>query len=113
MLNNLLASGLNLSQGMEPVYEVLTIVLPIVLAIVFIIGTFKCVALGIAFSKSDENGTHEKAKKDLINAIVGFGLIFILIAVLFFVRGPILEWITSITESMPMDENSMLPLFNA
>lgn len=97
-LTTLLAtSGPNLDSAIKPVYDIVGVVLPILLGIVFAIGMFKCITLGIAFSKSDENGTHEKAKKDLINAIVGFVIIFVLIGVLYLVREPLIEWIASLT----------------
>lgn len=90
-------SFLALNINLDSVYDVVGVVLPIVLTIVFCMGTFKCVSLGIAFAKSDENGTHEKAKKDLINAIIGFVLIFVLILALYLLREPILEWIADMT----------------
>lgn len=82
---------------MQPVWQIVGTVIPILLSLVCVLGIFKCVSLGIAFSKSDENGTHEKAKKDLINAIIGFGLIFVLTAVLWFVREPMIEWLSGLT----------------
>lgn len=93
MIFNFLAPSINL----ESVYDVVGVILPICLTVVFAIGSFKCISLGIAFAKSDENGTHEKAKKDLINAIVGFVLIFVLILALYLLREPILEWIADMT----------------
>lgn len=99
MINNLLAGGPNISSAMKPVYDVVSVVLPIVLAVVFLIGVFKCVALGIAFAKSDENGTHEKAKKDLIFAIIGFVLIFALIAIMYGLKDPLITWLSDLTSN--------------
>lgn len=96
---NLLAGGPNLAPAVQPVYDVVSVVLPIVLGIIFLVGVFKCISLGIAFSKSDENGTHEKAKKDLINAIIGFVLIFVLVAVMYLLRDIIIEWISGFIPS--------------
>lgn len=100
MFNILLAgSGPNIEQAMSPVYTFFSVVMPILLGVVFLIGTIKCISLGIAYSKSDENGTHEKAKKDLINAIVGFVIIFVLIGVMYLLKTPIIEWLEGITDS--------------
>ena len=98
MLMNLFnANGPDIINSIDPVFQFLNVALPVVLAIVGVIGVIKCIALGIAFAKSDENGTHEKAKKDLINAIIGFALIFILIAVMWMIIGPMANWLASIT----------------
>lgn len=98
MIANLLAtSGPNLDSAVQPVWQIICTALPILLSLVCIFGIFKCVSLGIAYSKSDENGTHEKAKKDLINAIVGFALIFVLAAVLWIVREPMMTWLSNLT----------------
>lgn len=96
-VTNLLSAGPQLESSLQPVYDVVSVVLPIVLGIIFVIGMFKCISLGIAYGKSDENGTHEKAKKDLINAIVGFAIIFVAIGVLYLLREPLIEWIAGLT----------------
>ncbi len=98
---NLLANGPDMTNAVQPVYDFVSVLLPILLGLIFLIGMFKCISLGIAFSKSDENGTHEKAKKDLINAIVGFSLIFVLILVLFLLREPIITWISGYDLTTP------------
>lgn len=97
-LTTLLAtSGPQLEQAIKPVYDIVGVILPIVLGIIFVVGMFRCISLGIAYGKSDENGTHEKAKKDLVNAVVGFVVIFVLIGVLYLVREPLIEWIAGLT----------------
>ena len=63
-----------------PVLEVLNALLWPCIAIVGAVGTIYCIFLGIKIAKSDEQNSREKAKKDLIGAIVGFLIIFILIA---------------------------------
>ena len=104
MMNLLATTGPNLGPALQPVYSILSVLLPILLGLIFVIGMFVCVSLGIAYAKSDENGTHEKAKKDLVNAIIGFVLIFVLIGVLYLVRTPLLEWISSITNDYQFED---------
>ena len=94
MLMNLFnANGPEISKSIDPVFQVLQVALPVALAIVGVIGVIKCIALGMAFAKSDENGTHEKAKKDLINAIIGFLLIFVLIGIMWLLLEPMATWL--------------------
>ena len=57
------------------------------------VGTIYCIFLGVKFSKSDEQNSGEKAKKDLIGAVIGSLLIFVLIIALN-IAVPILEdWV--------------------
>ena len=105
MMYNLMANLTGIDETVQPIYDIVGVILPIVLGIIFLIGTFKCISLGIAFSKSDENGTHEKAKKDLINAIIGFVLIFVLILVLYLLREPLINWIAGYDIGTPYNPN--------
>lgn len=100
-LNGLLATGAgpDIDGAVSPIYNIVSVALPVLLGLIFLIGVFKCISLGIAFSKSDENGTHEKAKKDLINGIVGFSLIFILVGVMYLLKDPLISWLEGITGS--------------
>ena len=57
------------------------------------VGTIYCIFLGVKFSKADEQNSGEKAKKDLIGAVIGSRLIFVLILALN-IAVPILEdWV--------------------
>lgn len=104
MLHNLLAgTGPNLDSAVSPVWAVIGVIIPVVLSVVSLFGVFKCISLGIAYSKSDENGTHEKAKKDLINAIVGYGIIFVLTVVLWLAYTPLVEWLSSLTNGFKFE----------
>ena len=59
------------------------------------VGTIYCIFLGVKFSKGDEQNSGEKAKKDLIGAVIGSLLIFVLIIALN-IAVPILEdWVKS------------------
>lgn len=108
MITNLFLanSGPNLTNALNPVWQIVCTIIPLLLSVVSVFGIFKCVSLGLAYARSDENGTHEKAKKDLINAIVGFTLIFVLTAVLWAVRAPMIEWLSSMTNEFNPAEGS-------
>lgn len=57
------------------------------------IGTIYCIFLGVKISKADEQNSGEKAKKNLIGAVIGSLLIFVLILALK-IAVPILEdWV--------------------
>jgi hypothetical protein len=52
------------------------------LSVVGAVGALWCILLGVKYAKADDPQEHEKAKKGLINAIVGFVLIFVLLIML-------------------------------
>ena len=93
LFNTLLAIDLN--PVIQPILEILNAILWPAIAIVASVGSIYCIILGVKIAKSDEQNSREKAKKDLIGAIIGFLAIFVLIVTLK-VALPILEeWVKS------------------
>lgn len=87
--------SIDLNPVIQPILEILNAVLWPAIAIVASVGSIYCVVLGVKIAKSDEQNSREKAKKDLIGAIIGFLAIFVLIVALK-VALPILEeWVRS------------------
>ena len=81
-----------------PVLEILDAILWPAIALVGAVGTIYCIVLGVKLAKSDEQNSREKAKKDLIGAIVGFLLIFVLIVALKIALPILEEWVLSQVE---------------
>ncbi len=84
MIYNLLA---NISEGelrriVLPILEICNTLVPILLAVVGSVGAIYCILLGVKYARADEPQEHDKAKKALKNAIIGFVLIFVLLAML-------------------------------
>ena len=90
-----LLAAVNFNPIIAPVLEVLNAILWPAIAIVGSAGAIYCVFLGIKIAKSDEQNSREKAKKDLLGAIIGFGLIFILIVCLKIAMPILQEWVKS------------------
>ncbi len=67
---------------LEPVFTLIDVVVPVLLLLVGSVGSIWCIILGVKYAKAEDPQEHEKAKKALINAIIGFALIFVLLAVL-------------------------------
>lgn len=89
----LAAKGVDFAPIIAPVLEVINALLWPCIAIVGAVGTIYCVFLGIKISKADEQNSREKAKKDLIGAIIGFLIIFILIVALKIAMPILEEWV--------------------
>ncbi len=67
---------------LTPVFEIIETIVPLLLLLVGSIGAIWCIIIGVKFAKAEDPQEHEKAKKALINAIVGFLLIFVLLIML-------------------------------
>lgn len=86
----------------NPVVELINSFRKPLLALVGAGGALFCIFLGVKFARADDPQEHEKAKKALKNAIIGFVLIFILILALNLAMPKLTDWvdtnqITSIT----------------
>ena len=76
----------------QPVLDICNTLVPIMLAVVGAVGALWCILLGVKYAKADDPQEHEKAKKGLVNAIVGFVLIFILLIMLNIGTNVLTEW---------------------
>ena len=83
-----------LNSIVQPVLEICKTLVPIMLAVVGAVGALWCILLGVKYAKADDPQEHEKAKKGLVNAIVGFVLIFILLIMLNIGTSVLTEWWT-------------------
>jgi cell division protein FtsW (lipid II flippase) len=72
----------DLKSIVQPVLDICNTLVPIMLLVVGAIGALWCILLGVKYAKADDPQEHEKAKKGLVNAIVGFVLIFVLLIML-------------------------------
>ena len=77
----------------KPVLDVLNAILWPAIAIVGSVGAIYCIFLGIKIAKSDEQNSREKAKKDLIGAVIGFLIVFILIVALKLLMPIMQDWV--------------------
>jgi threonine/homoserine/homoserine lactone efflux protein len=86
-------AAVNFSPIIQPILEVLNAILWPTIAVVGSAGAIYCVFLGIKIAKSDEQNSREKAKKDLLGAVIGFALIFILIVALKIAMPILQDWV--------------------
>ncbi len=64
----------------SPITNLINMALSPALALVAAIGAIYCIIVGARLAKADEPQEREKAKKSLTNAVIGFVLIFVLLA---------------------------------
>ena len=83
---------LELQSIIQPVLDLCNSLVPVLLLVVGSVGALWCILLGVKYAKADDPQEHEKAKKGLINAIVGFVLIFVLLIMLNIGTSVMIDW---------------------
>ena len=82
----------DLNSIIQPVLDLCNTLVPIMLAVVGAVGALWCILLGVKYAKADDPQEHEKAKKGLVHAIVGFVLIFVLLIMLNIGTNVLTDW---------------------
>ena len=77
----------------DPLYSALNIILPSALGVILLSGTIYAIVLGLQYSRAEDSEKRSAAKKKLVGGIIGFGIVIVLVAVLYAVRAPIVEFI--------------------
>lgn len=72
-----------------PILTLIDSALVPLMIIILAAGTIYSVILGVNMARADSTEKREEAKKRLINAIVGFGIIIVLLAVIYALAGNI------------------------
>ena len=88
----LLAADNPFMEAAKPIVELINAAAAPLLLIVAALGVIYYIILGAKLAKAEEPQDREKAKGALKNAIVGFVLIFVLIAALNILLDPLTEW---------------------
>jgi len=82
MLTILAITQKQLEKLVGPITDLCKVVVPVMLTVVGALGAIYCIILGVKYAKADDPQEHEKCKKGLKNAIIGFVLIFVLLLML-------------------------------
>ena len=70
------------TEMVSPIMNLIDVFIPVILTLVATVGCIWCIVLGVKFAKSTDPQEHQQAKKALVNAIIGFVLIFMLMLML-------------------------------
>ena len=76
----------------DPLYQAISTIGPVMMGIFFLLGVVYGIILGTKYSKAESSSERETVKKALINGIIGFVSIFLLISILYAIRGPLVDW---------------------
>lgn len=77
--------------AVSPIYEFLDTFGPFLIGMVLGLGVIYCIVLMVRFVKEESSDEREKVKKQAINAVISFGVVVILLAVLYAMRGTFTE----------------------
>ena len=80
---------------LNPIYEGLTLVGPYALSIVAVLSVFYGIFLGVKYAQAQDEATKANMQTTLINFVIGAITIWVLLAVLYAIRKPLGQWITS------------------
>ena len=86
------------TEMISPAMELIQVFIPVILTLVANVGFIWCIVLGVKFAKATDPQEHQQAKKSLINAIIGFVLIFVLMLVLHIAFPYFLEMVKDVTK---------------
>ena len=95
---NLAIDSMQAKEMVSPVMELIQVFIPVILTLVATVGFIWCIVLGVKFAKSTDPQEHQQAKKSLINAIIGFVLIFILMLILHIAFPYFLDMVKDVTK---------------
>lgn len=74
------------SGTVSPIYDFLDNFGPLLIGMLLGVGTLYCIILGVQYAKAEKGDERDVAKKKAINAGISFGVIIILVVVLYAMR---------------------------
>lgn len=84
---SLLAASDEGTKALEAAYSrfktIVGTILPIVIAVVLLLGMFFGISLGIKFAKAEDTDARDKAKSQLINLAIGVGVAAVIMIIAF------------------------------
>lgn len=84
---------MNANAIVDPIVSLINSLVGPALLIVTAVGLLYCIILGVKFAKAEEPQEHEKAKKHLQNAIIGYVIIFVLMFALRASTPILIQWV--------------------
>ena len=75
------------SGSVSPIYDFIDTFGPFLIGMLLGVGVLYCVILGVQYAKAEKGDERDIAKKKAVNAAVSFGIIIILIVMLYAFRG--------------------------
>lgn len=81
--------------AVDPLYEALSTIGPYAIGVVLVLMIFWGIIMGIRMAKAEDSKERASHQKALINGLIGLVAIFVLITILYAIRGPLVSWMNS------------------
>lgn len=78
---------------LNPIYNGIALVGPYVLGVVGVLSIFYGIFLGVKYARAEDEQTKANMQKTLINFIIGAAVVWVLLAILIAIRGPLARFI--------------------
>ena len=91
LISSFLGADVVTDSAVDPIYDFLSVFGPAMMGILGLVGVIYCIVLGVQYSRAETADERAVAKNKMTNAIIGFGVIIGLIALLYALRVPIVE----------------------
>lgn len=75
----------------SPIYDFLDTFGPVLIGILLGVGTIYCIILGVQYARAEKGEDRDVAKKKAINAGISFGVIILLVFILYAMRGTFIK----------------------
>ena len=75
--------------AIDPVYDALSTFGPPLLGLLAAVMALYGAIMGFSYAKAEDSGERDKAKKKLVYGLIGFGVVILLVAMLYMLRGTI------------------------
>lgn len=77
------------ASAIDPIYDAMSTFGPALIGLLAAVMSLYAAIMGFSYSKAEDADARDAAKKKLINGLIGFGVILILIVILYALRSPI------------------------
>lgn len=92
---NVLASGTQGANAVDPLYDAISTIGPYAIGVVLVLGIIYGIIIGVKFAKAEDAKERAALQKVLVNGIIGFVAVVVLLGILYAIRGPLVTWMNS------------------
>ena len=79
-------------QVVDPLYQAIGVIGPVMMGIVALLGVIYGIIMGTKYAQASKSEDKAALQKALVNGVIGFIAIFVLVAILYAIREPLVKW---------------------
>ena len=86
--------------AIDPIYDALSTFGPPLMGLLAAVMALYGAIMGFSYAKAEDSGERDKAKKKLVYGLIGFGVVILLVLLLYMMRGAITGYVNSETAEL-------------